>query len=184
MTNNISQIKDAINYWWVFLITGLLLVFVSYKVITTPLESYVSLSILFSILVLVNGFFYTIFSITNHKQLDGWGWYLAGGIFDIAIGIILVLYPGISIVLLPVFIGFWLMFRGVSVIGTSLDLKKYDVLNWGWLMVLGILMTILAFFMVMDPLFGFLNIIYITSISFLVFGVISIIMAFKLKNVK
>ncbi len=184
MTNVISQISDAIKNWWVFLIAGILLIFMSYWVITTPEDSYVGLAILFSILVLANGISYTIFSISNRDQLEGWGWYLASGIFDIVIGIILVLYPEISIILLHVFIGFWLMFRGISVIGTSLDLKKYGVLDWGWLMLFGIVITTMAFFMILNPIIGFINIIILTSLSLLVYGVANIMLAFKLKKIK
>ncbi len=184
MKNVISQIADAIKNWWLFLAAGILLIIVSFWVIKTPVESYVGLAILLSILILANGISYTIFSISNREQLEGWGWYLTGGIFDIVIGVILILYPEISIILLPLFVGFWLMFRGISVIGTSLDLKKYGVLDWGWLMLFGIFITTMAFFMVLNPMFGFFNIIYLTFLSLLVYGVANIMLAFKLKKIK
>jgi uncharacterized membrane protein HdeD (DUF308 family) len=184
MTNIFSQIADAIKNWWLFLVAGVLLIILSFWVLTTPVESYVGLAVLLSILILANGISYTIFAISNSKQLEGWGWYLVGGIFDIVIGIILIIYPAISIALLPLFVGFWLIFRGISVIGTSLDLKKYGVLDWGWLMLFGIFITTMAFFMILDPLFGFFNIIYLTFLSLLVYGVANIMLAFKLKKIK
>ena len=76
------------------------------------------------------------------------------------------------------------MFRGISVIGTSLDLKKYGVLDWGWLMLFGIVITTMAFFMILNPIIGFINIIILTSLSLLVYGVANIMLAFKLKKIK
>jgi len=184
MTNIISKITNAIKNWWIFLITGILLILASIWIFRTPLESYVGLAWLFSILVLANGISYTFFSISNREELEGWGWYLSSGIFGILIGMILILYPEISIVLLPFIVGFWLMFSGISVISTSLDLKKYYIMDWGWLMLFGILITILAFFMVLNPFFGAFNIVYITSLALLVYGISHIMLAFKLKKVK
>jgi len=184
MANVISQAIGTIKNWWLFLIAGILLIAGSIWVFLTPVESYVTLAWIFSILVLANGISSTIFSISNHKELEGWGWYLAGGIFEIIIGIALITYPGISLAVLPLFVGFWFMFRGVQIIGASLDLKKYGFLDWGWLMLFGIGLTIISFFMILNPIFGAFNIVYITSIALLFFGISNIMISLKLKKIK
>ena len=159
MANIISKAVKTVKNWWLLLLTGILLVIGSVWVFFTPLESYVNLAWIFSILVLANGISYVIFSISNNKELEGWGWYLAGGLFEIIIGIVLIYYPEISIVILPLVVGFWFMFRGAQIIAASLELKKYGILDWGWIMLFGIALTIMAFFMILDPLFGFFNVV-------------------------
>ena len=42
----------------------------------------------------------------------------------IIIGVILLLYPEISIVILPFVVGFWLMFAGAYLIAGSLELQE------------------------------------------------------------
>jgi len=184
MANIISKTISIIKNWWVFLLTGILLIVGSFWVFFTPAESYEALAWLFSILVLANGISYVYFSISNRDELEGWGWYLAGGIFEIILGAVLIYYPVLSILMLPLFVGFWFMFRGVQIIGVSLDLKKYGFLDWGWLMLFGIAITIMSFFMILDPVFGFFNVVYLTALSLLLFGVANIMISLKLKKIK
>jgi uncharacterized membrane protein HdeD (DUF308 family) len=184
MTNVISQAVSIVKNWWVFLLSGILLIVGSIYVFITPVESYVALAWLFSVLVLANGISYVYFSISNHKELEGWGWYLAGGIFEIILGVVLIYYPDLSIMMLPLFVGFWFMFRGAQIIAASLDLKKYGFLDWGWLMLFGIALTIMSFFMILDPLFGFFNVVWLTSLALLLLGVSNIMISLKLKKIK
>jgi uncharacterized membrane protein HdeD (DUF308 family) len=184
MANVISQAVSIIKNWWVFSLSGILLIVGSIWVFFTPVESYVTLAWLFSVLVLANGISYVYFSISNHKELEGWGWYLAGGIFEIILGAVLIYYPDLSIMILPLFVGFWFMFRGAQIVAASLELKKYGFLDWGWLMLFGIALSIMSFFMILDPLFGFFNIVYLTSLALLLFGVSNIMISLNLKKIK
>lgn len=184
MSNIISKSISVIKHWWLLLLSGILLIVVSIYVLMTPEESYVTLAWVFSILVFVNGISYVIFSISNRKELEGWGWYLVGGIFEIVIGFILISYPALTLLLLPLMVGFWLIFRGAQIVGFSLDMKEYGFLDWGWFMLFGVLIIIMAFFMILDPLFGFSNVVYLTSISLFIFGVANIMISLKLKKIK
>jgi uncharacterized membrane protein HdeD (DUF308 family) len=184
MTNAIKQITRSIKYWWLYLIAGIIFLVGSIWVIMTPIESYVTLAWLFSILVLADGIAQTIFSVSNREELKGWGWRLAGGILMIIMGIILILYPGISIVILPFVVGFWLLFAGIYLIGASLELRDFYIRDWGWLLVFGIFLIFLSFFMILRPLFGAFNVVYLTSLALMIFGIAYIVLAFKLKAIK
>ena len=184
MSNFISQSIATIKNWWLFLLSGIVLIAGAIYVFYAPEESYVSLAWLFSILVFVNGFSNVIFSISNRKQLPGWGWYLTGGIFEILTGVILIAYPGITMVLLPVFVGFWLLFRGINIIGTSLDLKNLGILDWGWFLLYGVSLTVIASIMILLPIIGHFTVLYLTSIGFFIFGIANIAFSLKLKKIK
>ncbi len=148
------------------------------------MQSYLALGVVFIVLLLVNGIFQIVFSIGNRKTLNGWGWFLTGGIFEFLIGIYLWSYPGISLVMLPFVVGFWLLFRGISVIAHSTDLKDMGVKGWGWIMTFGILMAIFSFFMIMDPVFGAFNVVFLTAFALISMGVAYIMLSFKLKDIK
>lgn len=184
MSNIISNSIKTIKYWWLFLVSGILLIAGSFYVFYAPEESYVSLAWIFSILVLVNGISNIFFSISNRKNLNGWGWYLTGGIFEILLGIILIYYPAISIVLLPVFIGFWLLFRGINVIGSSLDLKGLGILDWGWFLLLGVALTFIASTMILLPIIGHFTVLLLTGVGLFLLGVANIVLSIQLKKIK
>lgn len=184
MSNIISSSIKTIKHWWVFLLTGILFIAGAAYVLYTPEQSYVALSWLFSIMVTANGISNIYFSISNRDILKGWGWYLTGGILELLFGILLISYPNMTMLIFPIFTGFWLLFRGIQTIGASLELKEYGILDWGWLMLIGVAITVLASFMVVFPIFGYFNIIYLASLTLLLIGFANISFSLSLKKIK
>ena len=185
MTHTIfKEIKEAVKYWWLLLLTGLILGAVGIWVFASPATAYISLSILFGASILTIGFFETVFAISARKSLEGWGWTLASGILDIIIGTYLLAYPLVTMAVLPFILGFWLLFRGFSAIGFSFDMKSYGDLNWGWSLLFAIGIIFFAFMILAVPAFGVANIIAWTGLSFIFAGVFRIVLAFRLKKWK
>lgn len=184
MTSTLNKITESIKNWWIYLVYGILLIAFSIWIFMTPVESYVGLSIAFSIMVFVSGISNIYFSVTNRKKLESWGWYLANGIFELIIGMVLILYPEISIVALPFIVGFWLMFKSVFLMGFALELRKYLYLDWGLMFFFGAIIGLLSFFILINPLFGAVTVVSLTGIALLLFGIGNIILAFKLKKLK
>lgn len=184
MSNTISKSIATIKNWWLFLLSGILLIAGAIYIFYAPENSYVSLAWIFSILIFVNGISNLIFSISNHKHLKGWVWYLTGGIFEIILGIILISYPVITLVLLPVFVGFWLLFRGINLIGNSFELKNLGILDWGWFLLFGVALTVVASTMILLPIIGHFTVLLVTATGLLIFGIANIMLSVKLKRIK
>jgi len=184
MSTVIQQITGTIKNWWLFLLFGVLLIVFAIWIFMTPLESYVGLAFAFSFLVFANGISHIYFSISNRQVLEGWGWYLANGIMELLIGLVLIIYPELSVTSLPFIVGFWLMFKSGFIIGTAFDLRRYGVLDWGYLLLLGITVGILSFVMILHPVFGAFTIVGWTATAFLFFGITNIMLGLKLKKIK
>jgi len=184
MTNLLGKVTRTVKHWWLFVILGILMIIGGIWVFRTPLESYVGLSIIFSIMVFVSGTFDVAFSLSNRDILKDWGWHLTGGILKVLLGIVLVIYPGISIVALPMILGFWLMFGAVSIMSGALNLKHYHISGWGWLLLLGILLMIFSFMVLADPILGGETIVIMTGIAIVLYGVSYALFGMKLKKVK
>ena len=149
-----------------------------------PLASYVSLSIVFSILMIGNGFSQIVFASTNNKMLRGWGWTLVSGIIDLALGSYLLLYPTVTMATLPYFLGFWLIFRSFYLMGSAFDLRALGVRGWGWFLFGAILVLVLGGVIVYYPAAGVVSIIAFSGSAFIVGGFMNIYLAFLLKGVK
>jgi uncharacterized membrane protein HdeD (DUF308 family) len=178
----LKEIKGAVKYWWLLLLAGLILVAVGIWVFASPAAAYLSLSFLFGASILSIGFFESVFAISSRKSLEGWGWTLASGLIDVVIGTYLLIYPAITMSILPFVLGFWLLFRGFSAIGFSFDMKSFGDSNWGWFLFFAIGIIFFAVMILAVPAFGVANIIAWTALSFLFSGVFRIILAFKLKG--
>ncbi len=179
-----DKVNHAVKNWWLSLLLGILYVAFAIFLMVKPFESYAALSIFFSCFMFVTGIFEISFAITNKSNLSGWGWYLAGGILDLLIGIILVCLPVISMMMIPFIVAFWLMFRGFSAIGFSVDLQHLGSGNWGWYLVFGILAVICSFLIIWRPEAGALTLVFVTAFAFLFMGVFRIMLSIDLKKLK
>ena len=184
MSNLIEDIQYNVKNWWWFLVSGILFIAMGIAIYASPAASYVSLSILFSILMISNGFSQIVFASSNSKLLKGWGWILVSGFIDLALGTYLLLYPAITMATLPYFVGFWLIFRSFSLMGTSFDLQALGVSGWGWLLFGGILMLVFGGVIVYYPAAGVVSIVAFSGSAFIVGGFLNIYLAFLLKGVK
>ena len=184
MSNAISAITGTIKNWWVFLIIGILLLIGSYYMFSTPVESFVGLAGLFSALILVSGLFRIFFALTNKDDIENFGLYLAGGVLDVIVGFLLLKYPGITIVLFSLFIGFWLLFRGFNVISISFQVKKMEDSNWFWILLFGILVVIFAFMAIINPLIGASYLVITLALAIMFAGIANIFLAVRLRKVK
>jgi len=179
-----SSIVSSVRNWWWFIIKGLLLIAAGVAVLARPLAGYVGLSILFSIVILGVGLSQIFFAAANNRSLKGWGWMLASGIIDVAVGGFLLIYPLITMATLPFFVGFWLMFRAFFLMGISFDLSSLGISNWGWYLVGGILLLILSGMILYYPAAGAVSIVAWSAAAFIVAGVFNIALAFKLNSIK
>lgn len=181
-THFFKQVQNSIKHWYLTLIVGIILILTGFWTFTSPVESYLTLSILFSVSFLISGLLEVSFAISNRKQIDGWGWSLVLGMLTTIFGFILISRPEISFATLPLYVGFIVMFRSIGAIGTALDLKNYGIMNWGTLMVLGVLGVIFSFMLIWNPIFAGLTVIIWTGLAFLFAGISSIYLAFKLRK--
>ena len=161
-----DEMEHAVKNWWLSLILGILYIIVALCLLFAPGSSYIALSVIFSISMLISGIIEIIFSISNRRGISSWGWYLAGGIIDLILGIYLVAYPLLSMEVIPFIVAFWMMFRGFSATGYSMDLKRYGTREWGWYMGFGILAII----------------IYMLAFTFLIIGFFRVMLSFELKS--
>ena len=83
---------------------------------------------------------------------------------------------------IPFFVAFWLMFRGFSAMGYSMDLQRYGTREWGWYMAFGILAVICSFAIIWQPGIGAMSIVYMLAFAFLIIGFFRVMLSFELKN--
>jgi uncharacterized membrane protein HdeD (DUF308 family) len=178
----LAGMRNAIKYWWVYLLTGILFILLGIWVFRTPVESYVALSILFTLTFLVNGVAEIFYALSNRKTQKGWGWILSGGIVDLLIAIMLLSNPAISMQVLPFYVGFALLFRSFSATALALDLQSLGVSSWGFLLLLGVLGIVLSFVLLWNPLVAGMTIVFWTAMAFIIIGIFRIMLSLKLRR--
>ena len=100
------------------------------------------------------------------------------------LGLFLCLYPGITIFLLPILLGIWMLYHSFMIIAFGGDLDTFDVGGQGLVVGSGILLLILSILILMNPFSaGIAAVVVLTGVGLVVFGIILMMLAFKLKEV-
>jgi uncharacterized membrane protein HdeD (DUF308 family) len=178
----LSTINAELKNWWLFLVKGLVFLAAGIYIFSQPLAGYVSLSILFSMVILVSGFSQIFFASMN-SGMKGWGWTLISGIIDVVIGLYLLSYPLVTMATLPLFLGFWLVFRSFFLMGISFELKSYGISSWGLVLIGGILLMLVALYIIYNPAAGVASIIAISGTAFFIGGIFEVMLAFKIRQI-
>ncbi len=176
-----SSIKLVSPYWWLMLLGGLALIALGVWTFASPATAYLSLSLLFAIGILIAGILEIIFSLSA-TFVPGWGWLLAGGLFDSFIGGYLLAYPVLTMVVLPLLVGVWILFRGFMAVGHAFDARSRKLTGWGWLLFTGIVVILLAMLILANPAWGVVNIILWTGLAFIFAGIFRVYLSFRLRS--
>ena len=185
MAQNIVQgATTAVKNWWLPLLLGIGLILLGFWVFRNPGGTLIGLATFFTFMLLFSAIVSIAFAISNREAMQGWGWNLAGGILELMLAIVLLRNPGLAGLALNFLLGFWVMFRGIALISFSFEMRDYRVENWGWILVGGILASILAFFILIDPLTGAVTIAVWTGLALVMAGLVNITIAMLLRKVK
>ena len=63
-----NEIKDSVKNWWTSLLLGIVYIIVAISLMFSPLSSYMALSIIFSISMLISGILEVIFALSNGRE--------------------------------------------------------------------------------------------------------------------
>jgi uncharacterized membrane protein HdeD (DUF308 family) len=177
--------KKSLRHGWVFLLTGILLIFAGLVALYDPLLTGRALGITLGILVFLMGVSHISFAVAN-RHLPHFTWHIVLGILDLVIGAFLLPYPDITIVVLPFLLGFWFLIRGISMIFYAFTLRHFTATGsgWTWLLIGGIFIGFFSLFVIWFPLFGFLTVVTWTAMALIVTGISNILLAFRFKDRK
>ncbi|MFH1781741.1 MAG: DUF308 domain-containing protein [Patescibacteria group bacterium] len=169
------------NLKWVMVIRGILFSAFGLIALFYPGLTLLGLVYFLGIVAIFNGFL-AFFQFFLNKN----GTHLATGIIEIIIGILVMLYPDISAEIFTWLLTLWLLIAGLSLFVSGVTLPK----NFGsqiYSIIGGILMTVLAFFLIAQPIWmKTFDILLLIGILSLLSGIVVIILGIsihqKLKN--
>lgn len=179
----LKQIKQSVKHWYLHLIIGLIFIGAGIWAFTYPVQSYVALTIVFSISFLISGIMEILFATANRNVMENWGWTLALGVFTTLVGILLIANPAVSAVTLPLYVGFMLMLHSFWAIGSAFDLKDYGVTGWGFSLFLGILGVVFAFLLIWRPAIGGITLVIWTGMALIANGVFNLFLSNSMRKI-
>ena len=182
--NLTDRVGRAVKHWWLMMLAGILCFALGIAVFVFPLESYVVLSILAGVLMLVVGAAQLIIASTSGNYLAMRGYMLVGGVIDLLLGFLLCVYPGVTMALLPIMLGIWMMYHAFMIISFGGDMETFKVKGSGWTIVGGVILLVLSFIVLINPFSaGVATVVVLAGIGLLVFGFLLCWMSMILKDI-
>ena len=155
------------------MLAGILCIAMGIAVFMFPLQSYVTLSILAGILMLLVGAAQLIIASTSGNYLAMRGYMLVGGVIDLILGLILCVYPGVTMAVLPIMLGIWMMYHSFMMIAFGGDLETFRIKGSGWTILGGVLLLALSFVVLVNPFSaGIAAVIVLSGVGLIVFGIL------------
>lgn len=180
----VNRAGKIIRYWWLLLLSGLLTAAVGIVVFCRPAESYFTLGLLFGVMMLVNGIVQLVVSVTSRNYFMMRGYTVVGGILDLFLGIFLCCYPRITLVILPVVLGIWMLYHSFMIIGFGADLNSFRVKGSGWAIAAGVLLLVMSILVLVMPLtVGAATVVVLTGTGLLLFGILVIALSLKFRKI-
>lgn len=170
--------------WWAYLLMGCLFILIGLWIFMTPAASFLSLSLFFSLALIAIGIFEMVFSIRIIRESKNWGGFFARGLFDVVIGVLLLLNPFFTVNLLPYLIALWIIYRSLRAILFAYRLKSYGIEKWYRNLVFGTGTLIFGILIMVYPILAGHGISYVVAAAFLLLGTFNFSKAYQLKKIK
>lgn len=169
--------------WWVLALRGVLAIIFGILAFVWPSITLLTLIYLFGAYVLVDGIFAVISGIRSHGQNERWWAALLEGVLGIIVGVLTFIWPIATGLVLLYFIAAWAILTGIFEIVAAIQMRR--VISGEWLMVLsGIASIALGVLLVLFPGAGALGLIWLIGAYAVVFGILFIILAFRLRGMR
>ena len=164
--------------WWLLLLRGIAAILFGILAFVWPGLTLVTLVLLYGAFALVDGIIVLAAAFSGAaKPIPTW-WLVVIGLLGVAAGIVTFLWPGMSAIVLVLFIGAWAVAHGIFEIIGAIQLRKEIENEWA-LILGGILSVIFGVVILIAPGAGALALVWAIAAYSIVFGLL--LVAFSLR---
>lgn len=153
-----------------------LLLFVFGLVLAVNAEGFIkSITVAIGVVLLLIGVFPVIDYFRYRKEGLGASVGLISGIFSIVCGLMLLINEDLLMILIPVFIGVWMIINGINKIQVSFEIKDLGEKSWIITFIYSILIIVLGGYFIVNPISGATTVTSFIGIVLCIYAVLDII---------
>lgn len=134
-----------------------------------------SITVAIGVVLLLIGVFPVIDYFRYRKEGLGASVGLISGIFSIVCGLMLLINEDLLMILIPVFIGVWMIINGINKIQVSFEIKDLGEKSWIITFIYSILIIILGGYFIVNPISGATTVTSFIGIILCIYAVLDII---------
>jgi uncharacterized membrane protein HdeD (DUF308 family) len=165
------------HYWWVLLLRGIAAILFGLVTIAWPGLSLFALTGMFGGLALVDGLTNIVGAAEWRRRDDRWLAHLLMGLAGLVVGVVTLLAPGMTALMLLVFIALWSIATGMLGIAMAIRLRE-DVHGEIWVALAGVLSVVTGLLLLIRPGAGAIALEWLIGSYALAVGAILVVVAF------
>ena len=167
--------------WWLLLLRGLVAIIFGVLAWVQPGITLAALVLLFGAYSMADGVLCLWTATTGPKGHEYWWLLLLQGLVGIGIGFLTFFAPGITALALLFYIAIWAIATGVLEIAAAIRLRK-EIDNEWLLLVAGLASVAFGILLAAQPAAGALAVLWLIGSYAILFGVLLLILAFKIRK--
>lgn len=164
-----SSLARHVWHWTV--VRGVLAIIFGVVALVAPISTAVSLAVVVAVFAVVDGIFEIVDGI-RHRGAVGAGLRILQGALTLAFGVVLVVWPSITVLAIVWTIGLWAVVVGILQVVVALSLRKVERSGWGWGVVSGLVSVIFGILLLARPGAGLVSIIWVLGVYAIMLGVL------------
>jgi uncharacterized membrane protein HdeD (DUF308 family) len=166
--------------WWVFLLRGVCAILFGSLTFVWPGVTLVTLVLFYGAFAFADGVLAVIAAMTGGRSEPRW-WLAIVGVAGIAAGVLTFLWPGITALVLLLFIAGWAIATGGMQIIGAIKLRK-EIDNEWFLIAGGVLSVFFGLLLLVQPGSGALALIFVIGIYAIVYGILQVSFSLRLRK--
>ncbi|MCC7272259.1 MAG: HdeD family acid-resistance protein [Alphaproteobacteria bacterium] len=167
--------------WWVFLLRGIAAIAFGVLAFLWPGLTLVTLVLLYGAFALMDGVLALVAAFTGAARPAPAWWLVVVGLLGIAAGAATFLWPGLTAVLLVLFIGAWALAHGIFAIIGAIQLRK-EIDNEWTLILGGVLSVVFGGLVLFAPGTGALALVWAIAAYSVVLGILLVGLSLRLRR--
>lgn len=168
--------------WWLLTVKAVLLLVFGLTILIRTDQSFIFTSSLAGILIFLGGAAILIGALSQKKYNYEWTWWLIEGLYDIVIGLLLLLRPGESTLVFIILLAVWTIISGILHFITAINIQYY-LSNRIVLYFAGVLTILFGIFLVYSTYLDFYKLINVIGLFGIVYSILLFYISILLKNV-
>ena len=169
--------------WWLLLLRGAVAIAFALLTWMQPGITLVALVLLFGIYAVADGVLGVWLSISHRQGNPHWWLLLLWGLVSIAAGVLTFVVPGITALVLLMYIAGWAIITGVLQIAAAVRLRKE--IDGEWLLGLsGLASVVFGVLLVWNPGAGALAVLWLIAAYAFVFGVLLVLLSLRVRKLR
>jgi uncharacterized membrane protein HdeD (DUF308 family) len=177
------MLGSIVRNWWIVLVRGIFAVSFGILAFAWPRITLASLVVLFGIYAIIDGVSSIAVGIARGAGGTPWWQMVPVGIVSVIAGVLTLLWPGVTAVVLLVVIAAWLILGGIVEIYAAIRLRA--LIENEWLLILsGAFSILFGTILIARPGAGALAVLLIIGSCAIVLGLLAVALAFRLRSLK